>query len=128
MEEERKVSFLEGDGESQGVGSGEELPLGGEVVFGFAAAVEEQGECGPNIVDGVVGVCAFEVEGFEEFFEFVDTQAGFDKPRQFEGVEALPMAKVGAEGAADIMVQDVVVEFDIVTDEGVALAVVEKAG
>ena len=40
----------------------------------------------------------------------------------------MPMAKVGAEGAADIMVQDVVVEFDIVSDEGVALAVVEKAG
>ena len=41
------------------------MPLGGEVVFGFAAAVEEQGECGTDIVDGVVGVCAFEVEGFE---------------------------------------------------------------
>ena len=65
MEEKRKVSFLEGGGESQGVGSGEKLPLGGEVVFGFAAAVEEQGECGPDIVDGVVGVGSFEVECFE---------------------------------------------------------------
>ena len=40
----------------------------------------------------------------------------------------MPMAKVGAEGAADVVVENVIVEFDIVSDEGVALAIVEKTG
>ena len=92
------------------------------------AAIGEEGECGHDIVDGVVGIGAFEMEGFEEFFEFVDVQAGFDQTGQFESVEPLAVTQPRAEGASYIVVENVVVEFDVVADKYVAMAVVEETG
>ena len=100
--------------------------LGRQVVLRLAAAVGEEGEGGFDVVDGVVRVGAFEVEGFEQPLEFVHPQTGLDKPGKFEGVETLAVAELYAEGAVDIVGEDVEVELDVVADKGMALAVVEE--
>ena len=82
---------------------------------------------GEDIVEGVVRVDAFELEGVEESFEFVDAQAWLDEAGELEGVETNALRQVEAEGAADVVEEDVPVELDVVAHEDAVAAVVEES-
>lgn len=117
VEEEGAVDLAETQGHGADGGLGEKLALAREEGGCLLAAIGKEGEGGPDVVDGVVGVGALEVEGLEEALELVDPQAWLDEADEFEGVETLAVAEIEAKGAADVLVEDVEVELDVVADE-----------
>ena len=83
VEVQAAVGLYKADGETAHGWLGEKAALHRDEDVGTVAAVGKQREGGHDIVDGIVRVGALQVEGLEEFFEFIDPQAGLDKAGEF---------------------------------------------